>query len=220
MTARFPLLAALCALTVATSATAQLSPSRPLMRGDVNGSVGWAHVNEDDASQWDRWDHGVGHAGAAFGWYWSDHLKTEVAVDTVSTATFYRFEHPGGPGSPASRGSTIDVRGTSVGVLQHYQFLRNAWVHPFLAAGVEFHRESRVVRLDPAAVFDPVTRQYVEIAPAQRIEEPASWLARGVIAGGVKAYVSPRIFTRFDTKVAVRDGVDAVSLRFGLGVDF
>lgn len=220
MNARILLLAAVGGLLPSSPSLAQPPDPGPLARADVYAVVGWSHVRDDAANQWDRWEHRVVLGGGGLGWYWSDHLKTEVAADVTSTATFYRFEPFGSPYLGAGRSSTVQVRGSTVGVLQHYQFLRNAWVHPFVAAGVELRRERRVDLLDPLVSYGSggVGTRIVE--PARRIDHPAAWQARGVVAAGIKAYVSTRVFGRFDAKVALRNGVDEVALRAGIGVDF
>lgn len=220
MNARILLLAALGGLLTSWPARAQPPDPGPLVRADVHGVAGWSNVHEGATNQWDRWDHGLAHAAAGLGWYWSDHLKTEVTAEVTSTATFYRFEFVGSPLAGVGRSSTVQVRGSSVGVLQHYQFLRNAWVHPFVGAGVELRRERRVDLLDPLVTYDAPSGVPRVVEPSRRIDRPAAWQARGVIVGGVKAYVSPRVFTRCDAKVALRDGVDEVALRAGIGVDF
>lgn len=220
MKARLTLVVAIGGLALASPTLAQSSTAARLARADVHAAIGWAHVHATDASEWGRWDNGVGNASAWFGWYWTDHLKTEIGADTTGTASFYRFEYLGSPAFSTSRSSTVEIKGTAVGVLQQYQFLRNAWVHPFLGAGVEMRRERRVEAFDPVTAYDAATREWRIVEPARRVEPPARWQARGVLAAGLKGYASTRVFARVDLKVALRGGVDEAVLRFGLGVDF
>jgi hypothetical protein len=219
MNARTILLALAC-LALELPAAAQSASARPLTRADAHGAVSWGHVHFQEAAQWDQWDHRVAHASATLGWYWSDHLKTEIEVDTASKATFYRYQYVAAPDQNTYRGSTLEVRGTSVGAVQHYQFLRNAWVHPFIGAGLEVRHEQRAEQVEPMVVYQGAGRESWVLEPGRRIEWPDQWRARAVAEAGVKTYVSQRAFARFGVKVALRDGVEDVALRIGIGADF
>lgn len=204
----------------ASGVAAQPAPSAPLARADVYTAVGWGHLRLADAAPGNQWDHRGVHAAAGAGWYWSDHLKTEIEVDTSSKASFYRFEFVQASGRPVYRSSRVEVQGTSVGVVQHYQFLRNAWVHPFVGAGVDLRRERRSEQLEPAVLYDGFTPQVVVVDPGGRIDGPPRWRARGLVQAGLKTYLSERAFGRFDVTVAWRGGVEEVVFRAGIGVDF
>lgn len=220
MRARSLLLAIASCLAFTPPAAAQPAPASPLTRADLHGAVGWGHLHLDAAAPGNQWDHRSAHASAGAGWYWSDHLKTEIEADASSKASFYRFEYVQASGRPVYRSSWVEVQGTSVGVVQQYQFLRNTWVHPFVGAGVDLRRERRVEQLEPAVLYDGVTQQPRVVDPGRRIDGPARWQARGVAQAGVKTYLSERAFGRFDVKVAWRGGVDEVVFRAGIGVDF
>lgn len=220
MRARIFLLALAATLVTSHPAAAQATTPSPVARADVHGSAGWGNLRDEDASEWNRWDNRVGHASGAFGWYWSDHLKTEVELDVAGTATLYGYEQVESGGQVGYRGTRTDVRGTSIGLTQQVQFLRNAWVHPFIGAGVEFRHESRVRQVDPLILYDYDVRAPRELEPARRIELPDEWRPRGLAVVGLKAYFSTRAFARIDVKAAFRGGVEEVILRAGIGVDF
>jgi hypothetical protein len=220
MRARPILLTVATCFAVALPVAAQPASSSSLTRADLYGAVGWGHLHLGDAAPGNQWDHRSVHATAGAGWFWSDHLKTEVEADVSSRVSFYRFEYVQTAGGAVYRSSRVEVQGTSVGVVQHYQFLRNSWVHPFAGAGVDLRRQMRSEHLEPAVLYGGATPQATVVAPGRRIDGPSRWQARGLAQAGLKAYFSERAFGRFDVKVAWRGGVDDVVFRAGIGVDF
>ena len=75
---------ALLLLTVL--AQAPVAPATPpqLSRADVHFVIGWQNLrNERAHDEYDDWLNNIFYGGAGAGWYWSDHLKTQVDIRTA-----------------------------------------------------------------------------------------------------------------------------------------
>ena len=112
------------------------------------------------------------------------------------------------------------MRSTGFGLGIAYQFFRNAWLHPYLGAGVEVRWESMTRQFDPALFWDESLKQSVIVTPARSVGPETSLVARPFVLLGLKTYLSPRSFLRTDFRVNLREGLDTVVLRAGVGVDF
>ena len=53
--------------------------SSPLARADVAASIGSFSAKRSDAAEYNQWTHSL-VGGVGGGYYWSDHLKTEIDV--------------------------------------------------------------------------------------------------------------------------------------------
>ena len=111
---------------------------RPLSPASTSAaSIGSFSAKRAEASEYDQWTHSF-FASVGGGYYWTDHLKTEIDVASGGRAEAYGSEPAGVPESPFS---TIFLRHAyqtlAVSVGQLYQFGRNAQFHPFVAAGVD-----------------------------------------------------------------------------------
>ncbi len=68
-----------CVLLLEGDALAQTAARPdPVARADVLGVVGWLHVDRSDLDPYGAWVSRIGFVGGGMGWYWTDHLKTEV----------------------------------------------------------------------------------------------------------------------------------------------
>jgi hypothetical protein len=212
-------LAALALLAAAPlSAQTAPAPRSPLVRADVYGTLGW--FNADAGLRDSGWFNRSLHGAAGFGWYWTDHLRTAVEFAATTPAEVYSSELVTVAGQSTYLGfrQTFDTKRLGIG--QYYQFYRNVWFHPHVAAGVDVTWET-VQRIDePVFVFDPVGRQGREGRPRREHSPVTSHEVRPFVATGFKAYMTQRAFFRSDLRVGVREGIDEVLLRFGFGVDF
>ena len=108
------------------------------------------------------------------------------------------------------------------GVGQFWQFGRNAMFHPWIGAGVDVVRIEH--ELDRPAQFTYVTPSSGQ--PSRSIPVPpllvTSTTTRAVpfASAGLKAYFNERGFVRSNLKLQIRDGVEQVVWRIGVGVDF
>jgi len=190
-------------------AAAQTATGAPrLPRADVVALTGTFHGDRDDLHA----DHGTwdvtGLASVGGGFYWTEHLKTEIDAGISGERETYSVETIGF-GNQARffyREHTVTTR--TLSLTQQYQFLHNTWVHPFLGAGLDLDWEQR-----HATLQEPVQ------APDRTVSTHALQ-PRAALTGGIKAYFTRRAFVRTDLRVSFAGTVDAVRWRIGAGVDF
>jgi len=218
-----PALAATALLLASpASALAQSGAApRPLLKGDVSGTVAWVVTDRSDITDYNNWRSQAGF-GLGAGWYWTDHHVTRVeGGGTTRETLYYPVPFIVGGNQTAYITTRRQLSTHRLGVVQLYQFRRNEWVHPFIGAGVDAVWERTATDEDPVYAFDPVTRQQRVTRPAVSYGERTTVAARGVLTGGVKAYVARKAFTVADLRVSLgRGGVADMQWRFGLGFDF
>jgi hypothetical protein len=213
--------ATLLLLATPASLRAQDGEPRQLVRADASGTVGWASANRSELTSYNGW-----RSQAAFslagGWYWTDHVVSRLEFSATTSDTVYTPE----PFLLAGFQTVyIPTRrrfaAQRLGALQHYQFRRNEWVHPFVGAGLDVVWDHVSTEEEPVYAFDPVTRQSRLTRSAVAHGERTTVLARGVLTAGVKAYMARKAFGLTDLRVAIgRRRVEDVQWRFGIGVDF
>lgn len=213
----------MAAVLAATPAIAQdAQPPSPLSRADVTATLGWFNAEKGDihdVRSYNDWYNRSLHAGFGAGWYWTDNLKTEVDFGATTKGRIYTSQRVLVDNRETYTNSQYFFSTRKIAVGQVYQFYRNQFFHPHLAAGVDVTWEKIREESDGIYVFDPVNRvSRRETPPFTRRDTDV--IARPYAAAGFKAYMSPRAFFRSDLRVTVRGGIDEVLLRFGFGVDF
>lgn len=213
-----------CSLALAApcAGQAQPGPTVPFDRFDAAAYVAWFRGNRGGTGVevYRDW-YSAPLGGLSFGRYWTEHVKTEVEFASTGRGrlTSSGYEQLG-PGVSRSvfREHFYTVR--TVSVIQSYQFRHNAWVHPFAGAGVDFDWERR--RTDSRTqIFRTGGTGPPASAPGPpQTEERTELLPRAALVVGLKAYLARRAFFRTDIRASVAKGVDHVSWRFGLGLDF
>ena len=206
-------------LASAAGAPAHAQGAPPIARADAAALVGWLAASSGSAGphRGDDWNNNF-FGGASVGWYWTDHLKTEVDSGAGTEATAYRVVPRTIDGRPTYESVQTTVTRRVLGIGQQYQFFRNAWFHPHVAAGVTWSWDRRTDYFQPLVVFDDLAGRVVEEA---RTEGPRTVLTlRPYAAAGFKAYITRRGFFRTDLRVAFRGGIDESLVRLGFGVDF
>lgn len=103
---------------------------------------------------------------------------------------------------------------------QQWQYFRNAWFHPHIAAGAHLAWESNEYYFHPVYSYDPVTRTSATVEPPRRERGKTELRVRPFVATGFKGYITRRAFFRSDVRAGFGDGFDELLLRFGFGVDF
>jgi hypothetical protein len=203
------------ALAAAVPAGAQ-----PLVRADLTGLAGWFNAHAPDYSSYDDWYNRSAYVGASLGWYWTDHLKTELEFGATSPGELYgsQVTEVGGVQTYGSARHRFTTRRIVAG--QQYQFFRNAWAHPHAAAGVDLTWQTHEQSNDPVVVYDQASRTSRVVQPARTIGPSTELVGRPFAEIGTKLYLSQRAFFRSDLRVTLHGGVDEVLLRFGLGIDF
>ena len=186
-----------------------------LPRHDAWGALGWFHA-ETDAPVTNQWYHRSLWAGAEAGWYWTEHLKTEVggAATTEGTAFFSGERQLIVNGQTYYEWGNVRERTRRATLRQLYQFEHNAMVHPFLGIGLDVVRiEQRHMgyRRAASAYGAPVTLP--EIESRRTVLEAA-------LVGGVKAYFNRTVFFRTDFTAGRRAGTVSLAARLGVGADF
>jgi hypothetical protein len=209
-------------ILVGTLSFAVSAPSgaQPIARADVTGLVGWFNANKSELSSYNDWYNRSAFGGAILGWYWTDHLKTELELSATSPAELYaaRTIDIAGRQAYTSSEHRFSTRRFTAG--QQYQFFRNAWAHPHVAAGVDLTWETHEQRDDPVFVFESTSPTMRVIEPARTIGPSTALEVRPFAEVGTKLYLSRRAFFRTDLRMTFRGGVDEVLVRCGFGVDF
>ena len=208
-------------LWMPATAAAQPAPTR---RMDVAASIGWLHLDTRVGRAGDqaRWDSAfVG--GVSAGWYWTDHLKTEIDAGGATEAQGFGNEIVVRDGRILNRFRQTRTQRTMLAVSQQYQFGRNAWFHPHVAAGVAVAFDRRTDYYDPIFdFFDPNRSRNEPLEPA-RTEGPSTVTTfRPFFGVGAKAYIASHAFVRSDLRVGgtTGRGIDEVIARIGVGFDF
>ena len=207
---------------------AQVVAGQPVTRGDFalfTGSFNLDTAELDDVDvqpHSDRWAHmAVFEANA--GYYWTDHLKTEVAALWTTDGETYAngiYTAPGAPVSYIYHQNRFTARQFGIG--QQWQFGRNAMFHPWVGGGVDFVHVER--ELDQPAQFVYVNPSAGR--PGQQVPIPAAVFHSATdrvlpfAALGFKAYFNERGFVRSDLKLHIKGEVQQVTWKIGVGVDF
>ena len=210
------------ALSVPAAALAQQAAPSPLARADVAGTIGWLSGNKSDVhteSNNDWYNRGL-YVGAVGGWYWTDHHKTQFEAGLTNSIDFRTYGSTTINGSQGWSSSAFKFTLGRVAIGQHYQFFRNAWVHPHVGGGVDLTWERATEHAEPIMGFDPFTGRTKELRPGGTFGPSTTLHVRPYVETGFKAYASRRAFFRGDLRILARDGIDEVLLRCGFGIDF
>ena len=192
----------------------------PLARVDVSGVVAILGVENDAVAPYagDDW-HTSFFGGLTTGWYWTDQLKTELDFGAGTESRIYRATpiSIGAQSTHVTTESTVSQR--TLGISQQYQFFRNVWFHPHLAAGANVSWEHIIDDISPVIIYSPTSPPRVA-QPARREGPRTETTVRPFVATGFKAYFNQRGFFRTDIRFAFKSGIDEVLVRAGFGIDF
>ena len=211
-------------LLVSGTAAAQAEAPVAQPRADFHAVIGWQNLRqdrgEDTFDTFNNWSNGIFYGGAGAGWYWTDHIKSQIDIGAGTLGRGYRYRTLTINGVQTSGSSNVAIRQKSVALSQHYQFFRNQWFHPHVGIGADIARETRREEFAPIFIYDQAARTSRQIAPA-RIEGPTDkTIVRPFGEVGFKAYMTRRAFFTGDTRLMFRGGIDEVLFRIGFGVDF
>jgi hypothetical protein len=205
-------------LSCSSAAWAQGNPA-PVVRADAAGSLGWFNAKEpigpDDSDWYSR-----SALGSAFGgWYWTDHLKTEIEAGGSTKARLYSYTSRYENNQPEFTSTRAEYSTRRIGVSQHYQFFRNAWFHPFIGGGVDLIWTTS--EIEALTSYPQVTPPGTPRLPDERYVQPKSTdlNVHPFALVGYKAYFNQWVFFRNDLRLSFDSGVDEVAIRFGIGVD-
>lgn len=189
-----------------------------LPRFDVSGSIGWFNQRTGNAGCCNWYNQSL-WGDATGGYYWTEHVKTEIGIAASSEGRAYSTsETVQADGRVYQSWGDTRISTRRLTLAQVYQFRHNAWAHPYVGAGLNVVRERRLeerhlVPLGPYDRFPPAPERVERVATRDNV-------LRGMAFGGVKAYVTQRVFVKVDAQVGFRSRVDEVTLRCGAGVDF
>jgi hypothetical protein len=194
---------------------------------DVAGTVGMlgSHAPDVDGGRHvDDWFH-VTQGGLIVGRHVSRHVKVEIDASATTSGRQYIEWQLNLPGFPYPYPLVAERRTSvrSVGAALTWQFGDNDWVHPFVRGGVSADVERQHLRTwdqviygtDPSGVSVPM-----RVAGPDATGPITNTTARVTAGGGVKFYVSPRVFVRSEGMLALGRKRQNAILRVGLGLDF
>jgi hypothetical protein len=193
-------------------------------RADAAAYAGWFGANKSELDGYDDWYKGVWHSGVSAGYYWTEHLKTEVEFSGTTTGEIYELPTPFDPTATVTAGPIgHEFSTTRLALSQHYQFFHNAFFHPTIGGGVALTWETTEREIPPVFAREPIPPGQIpvirQLQPA-RTEGPDTTLRTMAFATtGFKAYFTERAFFRSDLHVMFTDRVEDVTLRFGFGMD-
>jgi opacity protein-like surface antigen len=185
-----------------------------LPRADAWAGGGWFN-QQPDCDGGCPWFNRSVWAGVGGGYYWTENHRTEVDLGATSEGrTYYygRMERIDGVNYTSYGDRTVGTR--RLAVMQLYQFRHNAWVHPFIGAGLQVVRERQTETRYryPANSWGGPETMTVETVNETRL--------RPAVTAGLKGYVTTRAFVRSDVTVGFRSRLDEVTVRAGFGIDF
>jgi len=209
----FLLLAALiCAGGVAN---AQPAPG-PVTGFDVSASIGLFTADRSepgDEGCCASWSAGF-FKGLSAGYYWTDHLKTEIEAGAPGQTEAYTYSSVRlANGRVASISDERTYTGSKLSASQVYQFGRNVGFHPYVLGGVDFDRER--IELE--------RRTFTDAAPFREDDTNSSssrLRVRAFTGAGFKAYFSERTFFKGEMKLGIGEAVNQSTWKAGMGIDF
>jgi opacity protein-like surface antigen len=210
----------LAAIEAASAQTVSIQPA-DAKRWDVTGSIGWLAGNKSELGEdWNDW-YDTFATSLDVGRYWTPHLKTDVGFVFTTEGEVVSHEERLIPGQRFSIFIPREhhFRVNALNASMTYQFFDNAWVHPFLTAGVQF-AEERERALSMAVPFFGSDQARLEV-PLPAPQQATVSSVRPFALGGAKFYVNERGFVRTDLGLAWHKGrVGQITWRIGIGVDF
>ena len=187
-------------------------------RADASGLVGWFSAHEGQVTAYDNWYHRSWSADMTIGYYWTEHLKTEIDGGMTSEAELWGERPSPRNGVYLPVIHQFSTRAVRVG--QQYQFGHNAWFHPYLGGGIALQWVRHTEEREPTYQYGRSGSPPLLVESARTIGPETDVLARPFLNGGFKAYMTERSFFRSDLRVAFTHQVKDLGLRVGFGFDF
>ena len=214
------------AQTIAVPQTAELA------RWDFNVSAGFFEnrpFEVSDPFSGDDW-YGEGRYSASIGYYWTEHVKTELEFAHTGEGRRWTQEIITIPGTSIRHpiGTEVFHRPQQTSARAVWQFNENTWVHPYLNAGVVFDAERRTWQSPAQFYYPPYTpnapttvRPPVLVRPEiARGSKVMEYRAGITVGGGSKFYMSPNTYLNAGMQVTYAKPAITASVLVGIGVDF
>lgn len=179
----------------------------------------------------DNW-YETGQVGVIVGRHLSRHLKLEFEASTSAEARQYvlRFVTVTLPPPISAQGYPPQfpvgmeryAKLHQVSGLVTWQFFDNEWVHPFLQVGAGADIERVRWQSFPNVIYvnDPRVPGRSIPVTAETPPSESKTMARLLVGGGAKLYVTPRAFFRADARFGGAGDGEHFVLRLGFGADF
>jgi hypothetical protein len=184
-----------------------------LPRVDVAAATGWfaadRSIQGDDCCS--SWSSSL-FRGVSGGFYWTEHLKTEVELAAPGPTEGYTVRSERLAGNLFRYFSEEHrISANRVSLSQAYQFGHNSSFHPFVRAGVDFDHERDEIEghVSTGSTFE----EQHSVATRTR--------ARPFGGVGFKAYFNERAFFRGEARFSPgSEGLDQMAWTAGVGIDF
>jgi hypothetical protein len=195
-------------------------------RWDISLSAGLfnARPGQEAGGYQEEW-YFAGRYAAAIGRYWTDHFKTELEFATTNEGRRFTQISVPVPGRPYPYPISIEEfrRLQQVSARAVWQFYDNAWVHPYLNAGVVADID-RVRRFSPEFYYPPGDPRVVVppgvVRPQINREPETDYRAGITFGGGSKFYVSPSAYVNAGVQLTYAKPAATATFLVGFGVDF
>ena len=167
-----------------------------------------------------------GRYAVSIGQYWTQHLKTELEFATSGEGEVYAQRFINVAGVPAQ----YPIYSNEYYRLQQasgrivWQFLENAWAHPYVFGGASLDIERRRTRIPEqfyygsSAPFNPANR--ILITPAIETGPDTELRPAGVFGAGAKLYMTPRSYFNAAVIASLAKSSGTISFVGGFGLDF
>ena len=174
----------------------------------------------NDTPYRDNW-YAQGRFAGAIAHYWTRHLKTEFEYSASGEGSRYvqEFVRVNGQVYPYTYESFHQLQQGAVRMV--WQFRDNAWVHPYVSAGLVLDAERR--RFHVPLQYQPTTGRAgdLTVVRAELDSRERTHLSGGVtFGGGAKFYVSPNTFLNGGAIATYSKPTATISLIAGFGIDF
>jgi opacity protein-like surface antigen len=193
-----------------------------LPRWDVNASAGLFQGRPSDETRgWDNW-YSEGRYAASIGYFWNPHFKTEIEFATTGEGRRYTQEYVALPGLPTPYPLSMELfhRLQQTSARAVWQFNDNAWVHPYLNAGVVYD-VARTRRWSPEQFYYPPGDPRGRIPLNFPVDAETTDRHVGfTIGGGSKFYVSPNAYINAGLQISRAKPSTTVTALAGIGIEF
>jgi hypothetical protein len=210
----------------ASAASAQTAavtgPARPTW--DINFNIGAFGADPGQRAYPHNDWYSEGRYAASIGYYWTEHLKTELEFAHSGEGSRYIQDFAQVPGvgfvQPISIESFHRLQQGAARVV--WQFGHNTWVHPYVNAGYVFDAERRHFH-SPIQYYypgGPPTRPPVLVRPELNSGRTYAYRHGVSLGAGSKFYVSPQAYINTGLQWTYAQTARTVTLLAGFGVEF
>lgn len=209
------------AATAEAQQTAEAAVDTP--RWDVNWNAGFFGHSPGEGDRYNNW-YSEGRYAASIGYYWTEHLKTELEFAHSGEGQQYFQEVARVPGSGALHSIPVEsfhrLQQTSLRLV--WQFGDNTWVHPYVNAGylLDADRQHRHSPMTFSYPGDPRVVPPVLVRPAINSEKRVEYRRGGSLGGGAKFFVSPNTYINTGLQWTFAGPAKTITFLSGFGVEF